>query len=167
MKTKDILFGSHLVPLTRAFDATQGDVLELGTGAFSTPHLHLLCEMYRRKLVSYDDDAFWWDKVLPFEEDFHECHFVRNHRWSKIPIEEQEWGLAFIDNRPTKRRQDLARRLASKAKIIVMHDSQPGRDKTFHYSEIYPLFTYRFDYDKLLPNTVILSNFIDVSQWKA
>ena len=46
--------GSHLPVLIKMVLMTDGPILELGTGFFSTPVLHWLCAEKKRKLVSYD-----------------------------------------------------------------------------------------------------------------
>ena len=51
-------FGSHIRLLWAAAKASQGDVLEMGTGSFSTPMLHNITSAGRR-LVSAETDSGW------------------------------------------------------------------------------------------------------------
>ena len=52
-------YGTHTRLLWAAAKATQGDILEMGTGAFSTPMLHNLTG---RSLVSAETDSAWLSK---------------------------------------------------------------------------------------------------------
>ena len=55
-------FGTHTRLLWAAAKASQGDVLEMGTGAFSTPMLHNLTASAGRSLVSAETDSAWLSK---------------------------------------------------------------------------------------------------------
>ena len=55
-------FGTHTRLLWAAAKASQGDVLEMGTGAFSTPMLHNLTGSAGRSLVSAETDSAWLSK---------------------------------------------------------------------------------------------------------
>ena len=46
--------------VSRFLEETEGPVLELGMGLYSTPLLDLLCHEEKRELVSYDDDKEWF-----------------------------------------------------------------------------------------------------------
>jgi hypothetical protein len=52
-------YGTHIAPLLTAVLATDGPVLELGCGDFSTPLLHAICAKQNRLLVSTDTDKAW------------------------------------------------------------------------------------------------------------
>lgn len=52
-------FGSHIKVLSAAAMSTSGDVLEMGTGYFSTPILHDIVSLQGRMLVSTDSDLNW------------------------------------------------------------------------------------------------------------
>ena len=55
-------FGTHTRLLWAAAKASQGDILEMGTGAFSTPMLHNLTGSAGRSLVSAETDSAWLSK---------------------------------------------------------------------------------------------------------
>jgi len=52
-------YGTHLAPLIKAVSKTDGDILELGMGVFSTPFLHYTAILSNRKLVSIENDKSW------------------------------------------------------------------------------------------------------------
>lgn len=149
-------WGSHMPVLMRLMEMTEGDVLELGTGVYSTPFLHYACSLQGRHLVSYENDKKYFDIYKGYQSKFHDIIFVEN--WNNIKIR-RRWGIVFIDVIPDIVRKDLALKVAKCAKYIVLHDSNPYNDRSTHYSEIYPSFKYRYDYKKQDPNTTILSNF--------
>lgn len=162
MKRDPIKWGTHLPLLVRMFDKTEGDVLEMGTGNYSTPILIWLCEMSGRTLYSYESRASWYEKAKRQPSPFHKVIFCDN--WATADIE-RHWGLAFIDHSPGRERHTDIKRLANLADIIVIHDTEPESEKFFRYrSKVFPLFKYRFDFTKYRPWTSAVSNFIDVSK---
>jgi len=156
-----IHWGTHLPVLIQLMDKTAGDVLELGTGVFSTPYLHYACMLQGRKLVSYENDPEYYEANLGYQniKGDHTVSFVDD--WSKIPIE-KKWDIAFIDVLPEIERKELARRLKDCATYVVLHDAQNKWEETYQYSEIYPLFKYKFFYKPFWPKTAILSNFKEI-----
>lgn len=152
--------GSHLPILIKLVLMTEGPILELGTGFFSTLALHWLCAEKKRKLVSYDSSAKYIEVAKNFLADFHEIHLVDD--WSKIDIS-QHWSIVFIDHAPGQQRKVEMARVANNADYVIVHDTEPRNDKYYHYSEVAPLYKYRYDYDKLYPNTSVFSNFKDLS----
>jgi len=94
------------------------------------------------------------------ETGYHQVNFVED--WDKIDISEP-WNVAFIDHE-SHRRAIEASRLANNADYVVVHDSQGRRDYEFHYTCIYPLFKYRYDFvGAWTPFTTVLSNFKDLA----
>ena len=153
-------WSSHLPMLVKALELTEGDVLEMGVGIFSTPLLHWMCMANKRKLYSYENDERWGNLKTHFETDIHRINFVSN--WDDADID-REWGMVFIDHAPAERRHIDVRRFAKLAKLIVIHDSEEKNDKSYHYSKIYPLFKYRYDFKIKKPHTTILSNYIKLT----
>lgn len=150
-------YGTHIPILIKAMEMSKGPVLELGSGFSSTPFLFWLCKDQGRKFVSYDNDQGWIEKVgYPIE-------YVAD--WDKTDIDSIHWSVVLIDHRPGERRPIDAARLKDKADFIILHDSEPELDRFYGYEKIYPLFKYRFDYTKFLPNTTVLSNLIDVRKY--
>lgn len=156
-------YGSHLPVLTKVVNITKGPILELGIGLYSTPYLHYTCLPVARKLVSFESEAGWIRYFRDCRTNFHEVNLVED--WDKLEIS-GPWDVAFIDHAPDARRHIEAKRLVNRAKYIILHDSDPENDTLYKYSEIYSLFKYRFDYIECKPNTTILSNFIDLKDFK-
>lgn len=157
--SKFIDWGSHIPVLTKLIPVTTGDILEMGTGWYSTPFLHWMCMEQGRKLVSYENDKQYFDIFKDAKNESHSITFV--DAWAKAVIK-REWGVAFVDFRPKLERRKAVRDLANLAKFIIIHDTDPRSEKFYGYSAIYPLFKYRYDYTKFIPHTTVLSNFYDL-----
>jgi len=147
---------THIPLLTKAFDESEGPVLELGTGYFSTLFLDWLCSTFGRKLVSYDDNERWGKRAMRYKSNYHKIYIAKD--WDKIKIDKKHWGLVFIDHSPKGRRHIDAIRLAGNADFIVMHDTEPAAEKLYHYSKVWEHFKYRFDYTKVEQWTSVVSN---------
>lgn len=147
---------THVPLLTRAFDISEGPVLEIGTGYFSTTLLDWLCAISSRKLVSYETDPGWYNRAKRMQSDYHDIILVNS--WSDVPFESNHWGLAFVDHSPHLERAVTIERLKDAADYIVVHDTEPRSEKGYDYPRIYPLFKYRFDYTKVEPWTSVFSN---------
>ncbi len=152
-------WGSHLPLLIKIVPMTSGSVLELGLGFFSTPVLHWLCFEKNRELVSYDDDHTFIKMFKQFPCDYHKILMVDD--WDKIQIE-KPWDVALVDHQD-KRRKFEVKRLANYAKYVIVHDTNPGADYWFKFSEVFPLYKYRRDYTQYRNNVTVLSNFVDLS----
>lgn len=154
-----IKYGSHFPILTKLVEITDGPILELGVGIYSTSYLHWACFPTKRKLYSFESAEGWIRYFKDCQSDFHEVIFIDD--WDKLEIN-KFWDIAFIDHDPNERRHIEVKRLANNAKYIILHDSEPEHDSKYKYSEIYPLFKYRFDYTLCKPYTTVLSNFVDL-----
>ncbi len=152
-------YGSHLPVLLKIVPKTKGDVLELGTGTFSTPVLHYLCVLAKRHLVSYDNDKEWLNIWGRYQCEYHDIKFVNN--WDEAKIE-KKWDVALVDHSPDFRRVKEIKRLANLAKYIVIHDANGRWERNYYYSTIYPLFKYKKIWDKDDTHTVVLSNFVSL-----
>lgn len=165
--------GSHLPILIEIMAATDGPVLELGMGLFSTPYLHWACYDTRRKLVSYEskesfNNLFVFDdprEVGNKYEEYHQIIYVPDNKWDEVDLFAEHWSVVLVDHAPGRRRRVEINRLSIHADYILVHDSDdlPKHKEHYRFDEIYPLFKYRYDYDKVFPRTTVLSNFKDLT----
>jgi len=157
-------YGTHLPCLIKAMEKTTGDVLELGTGVFSTPYLHYQAMLSNRKLVSYENFKEWHDILLHYKypNKNHEINFVEKYSDAKI---DKSWDLVLIDQTPDSSRSEEIRRLKDLAKYIVIHDSNKSNDRVTHYSEIYPLFKYKTVWEGDANSATVLSNLVDLTDF--
>ena len=159
---RSALVATHLPLLVRVFDKSEGDVLEIGTGYFSTTILRWLCAITDRKLYSYETKQRWYDKVRRKQDENFEVVYAPDLR--KADFDKRHWGLVFIDHSPNNKRHIEIRRLADKCDYMVIHDTTPYNPKHTHipsnylYEGIWSLFKYRYDYTKIVPWTSVVSN---------
>lgn len=167
-------YGSHLPVLVKALSLSNGPVLEMGMGFFSTPVLHWLCFGAGRELWSYENDPFWTTAFRDFPTDKHHITLLPHvdargmpdgyYDWDAADLDKQ-WGLVFIDHHPGQRRHIDARYVAPRTDLLLLHDCEGRLDSGFKYSEIYPLFKYRFYYNATRPHSMLLSNTIDLTHF--
>lgn len=157
------LCASHIPLLTRAFTLSEGDVLELGTGYFSTTLLRWLCEMSGRTLYSYETSNEWYKRATRKRVPYHKVFKINSFDEADI---ERRWGLVLIDQEKARRRHVDVKRLANLADYIVIHDTNPEFDRAYRYSRIWPLFKNRYDFTKYFPHTSVVSNFYSLEKFK-
>lgn len=150
-------WSSHIPVLIRALEITDGPVLELGIGYGSTPLLHALCFEKNRPLVSYEHRGEWVKTFQKYIDAGHEIIAVTD--WDDIDLGRLKWSVALVDHAPAERRVEEIRRLCDlNVEFIIVHDTQPIAEDEYRYSQIYPLFKYRWDYTKLGCHVAVLSN---------
>lgn len=160
-----IRYSSHLPVLMEAMNRTTGDVLELGPGFFSTPVLHWMCKKQGRNLLTIENNYKWHYMCRQYYmTDLHKHLWFRNWDDADSAIR-KEWGLVLIDHSPSERRVVEIEKLANLTQVIVIHDSDARKDREYHYSTIYPLFKYRFDFTEVEPATTVLSNYLDLKEF--
>jgi hypothetical protein len=156
-------YGSHLAPLCRCFAEladSKGAVLEMGCGDFSTPLLHELCAY--RKLVSLDINKGWTDK---FQYLANPQHIIRSvESWDNLLEYQELWDIVLVDQSPGESRKTSIEALADKAKLIVLHDTE-DLNNIYGYQFCIPNFKYLAEYKRHTTQTMIISNFIDISGW--
>lgn len=166
-KMSDSVYGTHICPLLTAVLHTKGDVLEMGTGDFSTPLLHSLCLQQKRNLHSTDTDKEWLKLFLDLQSPTHTFQFVpvyesvipNHHCWDSVG--NQKWGVVFIDHRPGERRAVDIVRFRNDAEIIVVHDTETP---SYGYEQAFQYFKYRYDYKRYSVWTTLVSNTVDVQR---
>jgi len=142
-------YTTHIPVLIKALNSTEGDVLELGSGLFSTPLLHWLCAESGRRLETFEDEKEYFDFANQFRSRNHKILFVED--WDKIDISKKR-GVVFIDHKTERRSIDALR---VNATYIILHDSETD---TYGYSKVYPKFKYVYQYTFANPWTAVLSN---------
>ena len=152
---------THIPLLVRVFDLSEGDVLEVGTGYFSTLVLHWLATISQRQVYSYESKESWYGRAKKYENAYH--HIVLCNDWETADFDQRRWGMAFIDHSPGWRRPREVARLANLAEYIVIHDTDPEREGHYEFSKVWGLFKYRYDYNRLWPSSAVVSNFHDLS----
>lgn len=148
------LWSTHLPVLAACVANTEGPVLELGCGHYSTRLLHALCGpglRPARRLVTCDTDPSWLRKFAHLRTSWHEMVA----RADVEPYTHAAWALIFVDEAPAGHRIGVIRALRQCGRLWVINNTEPpvtdGR-KAYRYDEILPDFPHRFDY-KRYPST--------------
>ena len=159
MKVSDVKFykqsSTHFPLLIKCVLATDGPILEMGTGIFSTPLLHWLASEKKRWVFSYEDNPEWFRLAKKFQSITHRIRLVED--WSKLNLK-GHWSVALIDQ-STKSRTPMAIYLKDKVDYIVIHDTDA--EHHYNYEKVWPHFKYRFD-SIGHPRTSVISNFQDL-----
>lgn len=167
-----IHYSSFLPVLMEALKRTDGDVLELGAGVFSTPYLHWTCKRQQRTLITMDNNEEWFNFCRQYYQSprgtpsRHKFIFAKN--WDSVGTEiNKEWDVVLVDHSPSERRIVEILKLANLAKYIVVHDADEHNERAYHLSTIFPLFKYRYEFKGAEPATIVLSNFVDLKDFSA
>ena len=91
--SNDKNFGTHLPLLLTAVTVTTGDVIELGTGWYSTPNLHDLLANTSRNLFSADTDSLWLSKFERFRSPQHILRYVHVYNDRIGCYDDSKFGL--------------------------------------------------------------------------
>jgi len=153
--------GSHLPVLMKVVAETEGPILELGCGLYSTTSLHWACWVPKRKLVTYENNPRFYEFLKRYETDFHEVHCITD--WADIDIS-GPWSVAFVDHEPGLRRWQEVERLQH-SEYVVAHDTERRNDHKYGFSKVAPLFKYQFQHRGAFPNTTVFSNTHDVTNF--
>lgn len=117
----ELKWGSYIPALMTAIVMSEGPVLELGVGHFSTPLLHAVCGALGRKLYSVEENLEWYQAFEKYNNGLL-WHAVTRSNYSEAP-REFKWGVVFIDQSPGgKCRADAFDRYLPISNFVIVHD---------------------------------------------
>jgi hypothetical protein len=151
-------YGTHFHPLLASLLNTEGLVIELGTGDYSTPLIHEICKFQGRPVISYDDSVEWQQNFIDLQISSHNFILVKN--WSAIDV--IPCGVVLIDHYPPEQRVVDIKRFRDVAQILVVHDTD--KMNYYGYGSVFSEFKYCHKYERYLKSTTLLSNHIDVTK---
>ena len=153
-------YGTHLAPLIIAVINTDGPVLELGCGDFSTPILHAVCSSQKRFLLTAESDGNWQKRFWDLKRDWHKFQHVKHSSdWNQVGAG-RHWSVVFVDHAPGERRVVDIARLRRHADIFVVHDTETA---SYGYEPVLSTFKYIFVYRRYSTTTTLVSDTIDVA----
>ena len=132
---------SHMPVLMKLVRGTEGTILELGSGPYSTPILHWLCSYTGRKLITYENVPEYYKFARQFQSKYHSIRFIDN--WDEVPV--KKYSIVMIDHEPSERRVVDIERFKDSDYLIV-HDTEDKMDYLYGFSKIYHLFKNRLDF---------------------
>ncbi len=151
-------WSTHIPMIGSIFLKSNGPILEMGCGYYSTYLLHEMCKLTKRLLVSTDEKSNWLNQFKSLEREYHRLFLVKD--WAAFSlIDETRWGMVLIDHAPGERRKVDIARLKDNADFLVIHDTE---ELGYQYEEVLPSFKYRFDYKIVKTETSVVSNVFDL-----
>jgi len=150
---------THIPMLIKTIQCTSGPVLELGAGFFSTPLIHWLCAESRRKVVTCEEDEYYYLVARKFRSKTHSV--VKISDWEKEigRYADRLWSVIFIDHHQDYRVSSI-KALKEHGIFFVLHDTN---DPLYGYDQIYHLFKYRYDWTFSVNYVTVLSNHCDLA----
>lgn len=148
---------NHRPLLLLGLDLTEGLVVEFGSGEGSTPHLRQYCQDQNRNFESWESNKEWAKKT------------GSNYTSSwEMPSVYRKCGLFFCDHAPGEHRHVVVERMANKADIIVIHDTEEGGAGDYKFERIWHLFKYRLNLNKTGggAGATAVSNSIDLNRYR-
>jgi hypothetical protein len=148
---------NHRPLLLLALELTEDRVFEYGSGEGSTPYLRDYCKANSRHFYSLESNKEWADKMSAI----HVPNWRATDEWFKC-------GVAFVDLAPGEDRVYAIEKLAPKADIIVIHDTEEGGAGDYKFETIWQLFKYRLNYNKTGggAGATAVSNTIDLNRFR-
>ena len=140
--------GSFMPGLVWAVDHTEGPILELGAGYFSTPYLWGT----GRPVVTYEHDPEWATLIEANVPGFFTTLVTD---FQDVP--EQDWAVVLVDGYGWDR-QKFFDALVERTGVFVVHDTQDP----WISEEAMSQFKYRFDFGED-PRTTILSQVLPIA----
>jgi hypothetical protein len=179
-------WGSHTPILMTILNNTHGDILELGSGYYSTPLIHQYGSRDRR-ILTIDSDCKWLQKFRGLENTFHAFTCTQTHHtnltftelfykispqridqaWTMSVPQDHRFGVAFIDHSPGYRRYKDILLLRKTCDILVVHDTDDVLVKRFVFGkklqDVLNSFKYIYRTKHILPQTTVVSDKICVN----
>lgn len=149
--------------LMRMLPETDGPVLELGGGFFSTPLLHWMCKEQKRRLVTYEKDPVYYELCRKFRSRYHSVRSVED--WKTLEVD-GEWSIVLIDHDGFRdgMRAYSAKYFKDKADYIILHDTE--RPEVYGYDSIFPEFKYIYHWTACKPWTSVVSAKKEIPKWE-
>ena len=157
----DFAYGSHVIPLMAALWATNGAILELGSGWFSTPMIHRVATIQDRSVLTAEASEDWLKYFRFLSSDKHALYHVNNgedrilsggvqevEHWEGIGDQHDVWSLIFVDHEPAEQRKKDLQRLRNRTHLFIIHDSEPNGEIYYHFNEVLTSFKYRSVFGK-------------------
>ncbi len=152
-------YATHQQVLVKAVLNTQGPIIELGCGWYSTPILHELALYSNRVLFTFDNNLEWLEHFKHFGSS---NHIVEFSNWKDI-VFRYHLGVVFVDTAPGPEREYLVDQFRGSTDVLVLHDTE--EQVQYGWQRVLPTFKYQYT-DKTQPTwTTLASDKIDVRTW--
>lgn len=145
-------YATHLEALAEALASSEGPVLELGCGDYSTPLIAAVTRQQARRFLVQAADAAWCARF----SDMAEVQRVDWARWVPPPPPDADrWGLVLLDSEEsTAGRLRRLPALHGLAQRVVLHDADAAMTRA-HWAECTAAYAVTL-YRRYLPWTALL-----------
>jgi hypothetical protein len=163
----DFRYGSHVIPLLASFWVTDGAILELGSGWYSTPMAHRIAQSQHRYVLTADCDPNWLKLFTMFATSTHDFYLVNVtckrpiltpyaldtrivtivSDWASVGHQRNNWSVIFVDHAPLTQRYIDLERLRSQADLLVIHDTEHiAPNKVHNQTNILRSFPFSYSF---------------------
>lgn len=175
-------FSTHQPLLVAAMLDTQGPILEIGGGNYSTPIVAAFANIQRRQAHTIETGAAVYELLKRFSSPFHKIWPVSGYdfapdgrflpradttRAEYIAMQSRfladfckeappRWSVVFVDQAPGYLRVPAIEHFADTADFIVTHDTE---EAAYGYEPCLSTFRHRWDSRLCMPHATIVSNF--------
>lgn len=180
-------WGSHIPVLVTILNHTNGNILEMGSGYYSTPIIHQYASD-KRKILTVESDCKWLSMFKQFETSNHEFYCNNTFKYNltlnellyrispnyiDLTYEDKNYSnkkfdVAFIDHAPSLRRYKDIMQLRKNVKIFIVHDTDDTiLNRIVFGHELQDLFTtfkYIYKTKNIKPETTVVSDVYDVKK---
>lgn len=175
-------YSTHQPLLIAALLSTDGPILEMGGGFYSTPLISSFANQLGRKATTVETSKEFSKVLKQFETPLHEIRCMEGIPFDPIgkfapepgvaksdyiDLQQEElerldgyYSVIFVDHGPGFLRAPAVKFFADKAEFVIMHDTNhEERYKIGFMNE----FKYRWDFTLHAPHTTVVSNTRDCS----
>lgn len=175
-------FSTHQPLLVAALLSTQGPILEMGGGYYSTPIVSAFANVQRREAHTIETNAAMYESLKRFSSPFHKLWRVSGYdfapdgkfmprvdttRAQYIEIQSRfladfcsaaptRWSVVFVDQAPGYLRVPAIEHFADTADFIVTHDTELV--EAYGFEPCLSTFRHRWDSRLQVPHATIVSN---------
>lgn len=160
------LWSTHLPVLAAAVAKTQGPILELGCGHYSTRLLHALCD--GRELITVDGNANFVEMMKPLISPFHQIVCVSDiAAWVASTLAAGDlphFAFVFEDSGRAQLRPNNIAALRGHADFFVVNNTEPDPRSDARYRPVYryetilPTFPHQWTYKRYPVWTSVVSD---------
>jgi hypothetical protein len=156
----DLTYGSHVIPFLASLWVTDGAILELGSGWYSTPVAHRISDVHNRSVLTADSTYTWLNHFLFLSSSKHSLYLVGDtnqkvatangkpalevvRSWKSIGHQQKHWGFIFVDHAPSGQRVVDLERLRQQGDLFLIHDTESANEIFYKVANVLGTFKYR------------------------
>lgn len=152
-------YATHMPLLAACVARTDGPVLELGCGMYSTPLIHAICGD-ARSVLSLEFDREWLARFQKLNRGNHDMRAVDDWADAVRQAADIHWSVVLVDQQPAAARAPSITLLRQSVDLFVCHDSE---HRLYNYEPVLETFLRRKEWRRYAPWTSVVSDTMDLS----